>query len=100
MTNDEKDRHVAAAAVHGEAPIIVTFNLRHFRQEHLEPWGVAALHPESFLIEIFRQEQALVMAKLEQQAADRDRSLLQLLNILSATVPGFVSLVSDSISGR
>jgi len=35
MTNDEKDRHVAAAAVYGEAPIILTFNLRHFRPEHL-----------------------------------------------------------------
>src|SRR5713226_9690679 len=35
MTNDEKDRHVAACAVHIGAPIIVTFNLRHFRPEHL-----------------------------------------------------------------
>ncbi len=96
MTNDEKDRHVVAAAVHAEAPIIVTFNLRHFRPEHLEPWGIAVLHPQSFLIEIFRQEQALVMAKLEQQAADRDRTLSQLLNILSATVPAFVSLVDSS----
>jgi predicted nucleic acid-binding protein len=56
MTNDEKDRHVAAAAVHGQAPIIVTLNLRHFRPEHLERWGIRALHPQSFLIEIFRQE--------------------------------------------
>jgi predicted nucleic acid-binding protein len=100
MTNDEKDRHVAAAAVHGEAPIIVTFNLRDFRPEDLEPWGIAALHPQSFLIEIFRQEQALVIAKLEQQAADRGRSLRQLLNILSATVPNFVALVSDAVPGK
>ena len=42
MTNDEQDRHVAAVAVHGEAPIILTLNLRHFRPEHLEPWGVRA----------------------------------------------------------
>jgi hypothetical protein len=100
MTNDEKDRHVVAAAVHGEAPIIVTFNLRHFRRQHLEPWGVTALDPQSFLIEIFRQEQALVLAKLEEQAADRSRSLLQLLTILSGTVPGFVSLVSDAITRK
>jgi hypothetical protein len=100
MRNDEKDRHVAAAAVHGEAPIIVTFNLRHFRPEHLEPWGIAALHPQSFLIEIFRQEQALAMAKLEQQAADRGRTLRQLLNILSATAPDFASLISDAISRK
>jgi hypothetical protein len=100
MTNDEKDRRVAAAAVHGEAAIILTLNLRHFKPEHLVMWGVRALHPESFLIEIFRQEHALVMAKLEQQAADRKRTLRQLLNTLSATVPGFVSLVSDVISRK
>jgi predicted nucleic acid-binding protein len=87
MTNDEKDRHVVAAAVHGEAAILLTLNLRHFKPEHLAAWGVRALHPQSFLIEIFRQEQALVMAKLEQQAADRSRGLRQLLEILNGTVP-------------
>jgi predicted nucleic acid-binding protein len=96
MTNDEKDRHVAAAASHGQAPIVVTFNLRHFSPEHLEPWGIRALHPQLFLIEIFRQEQTLVMTKLEQQAGDRRRSLRQLLDILSATVPDFVALVSGA----
>src|SRR5258708_2945738 len=52
MTNDEKDRHVVAAAAHAESPIIVTLNLRHFRPEHVEPWGICALHPQAFLIEI------------------------------------------------
>lgn len=66
MRNDQKDRHVLAAAVHGKAPLIVTFNLRHFRPEHVEEWGIRALHPQSFLNEIFRQEQSLVMTKLEQ----------------------------------
>ena len=87
-----------AAAVHGQAPIIITFNLRHFRREHLDPWGVRVLHPQSFLIEIFRQEQQAVMAKLEQQAADLRRSVRQLLDILSTTVPDFVSIVSAAIS--
>jgi predicted nucleic acid-binding protein len=100
MTNDEKDRHVVAAAVRGDAAIILTLNLRHFRPEHLAMWGVRALHPQSFLIEIFRQEQAVVMTKLEQQAADRGRSLRQLLDILNATAPDFVSLVSDAISRK
>jgi len=100
MTNDEKDRHVVAAAVHGGAQTIVTLNLRHFRPEHLQPWGVAALHPQSFLIEIFRQEQPLVMEKLKQQAADRSRALRQLLVILSATVPEFAALVSEASRGK
>ena len=34
MANDEKDRHVLAAAAHGQASIIVTLNLRHFRPAH------------------------------------------------------------------
>ena len=80
--------------------IIVTFNLRHFRSEHLEPWGVRALHPEAFLIEIFRQEEAVVTTKLEQQAADRGRSLRKLLAVLNAAVPEFVSVVSAAISGK
>lgn len=100
MANDEKDRHVLAAAVHGEAPIIVTFNLRHFRSEHLEPWGIRALHPDAFLIEILRQEEGVVMAKLEQQAADRGRTLRQLLDILNATVPGFVATILAAISRK
>jgi len=89
---------VLAAAVHGEAPIIVTFNLRHFRSEHLAPFGVRALHPDCFLVEIFRREQALVLEKLKQQAADRGRSLRQLLAILGTTVPGLAAVVAPAIS--
>ena len=98
MTNDEKDRHVVAAAVQGGAAIILTLNLRHFRPEHLAMWGIRPLHPQSFLIEIFRQGQALVLTKLEQQAADRGRSLSQLLNVLGGTVPDFVAIVLAAIS--
>lgn len=94
MKNDEKDRHVAAAAVHGEASIIVTLNLRHFKPEHLTPWGVLAQHPQSFLGEVVRQEEALEMGKLERQAGDRGRSLSQLLDILQGTVPDFFAVVS------
>jgi hypothetical protein len=96
----KKDRHVLAAAVQIEAPIIVTFNLRHFRTEHLAPWGIRALHPQSFLIEIFRQEESAVMMKLEQQCADRRRTLRQLLDILNATVPDFVAIILAAISRK
>jgi hypothetical protein len=74
MTNDQKDRHVVAAAVHGQAPVILTFNLRHFGLEHLEPWAIRPVHPQTFLIDIFRQEEALVLTKLQQQATDRSRN--------------------------
>jgi hypothetical protein len=98
MTNDEKDRHVLAAAVHGEVPVILTFNLRHFRREHLDPWGIRAPHRQSFMIEIFRQEELAVMTKLKQQAADRRRSLRELLDLPSATVPDFGVAVSAAMA--
>lgn len=98
MTNEERDRHVLAAAVHCGASIILTFNLRHFRPEHLAGWGVTAVHPEVFLIELFQQKSAAVRGKLEEQAADRGRSLPALLKILGRTVPGFAALVSAPAS--
>ena len=98
MMNDEKDRHVLAAAVQCGASLIITFNLRHFRSEHVSSWGVVALHPQAFLIEMFRQEREVVLSKLEQQAADRSRSLPDLLDILNGTVPDFVKLVSSAVS--
>ncbi len=94
MPNDPKDRHVLAAAVHDQAPIILTFNLRHFRVEHLYPFGVRALHPDTFLAEIFTPNQALILAKLEQQAADRRRNLRHLLDILHPLVPRFSLLAT------
>ena len=100
MTNDEMDRHVLAAAVHCGAPLIVTFNLRHFRPEHASSWGVVALHPQSFLVGMLQQEPGVVMTKLRQQAADRGRSLRQLFDILNATVPDFVALVSPAEAGQ
>lgn len=39
------------------------------------------------------------MARLEQQAADRNRTLRQLLEILRASVPAFVELISEARAG-
>jgi len=96
IKNDQKDRHVLAAAVKCEASLIVTFNLRDFHLEHLQPWGVRAIHPAQFLIDLYRQEPAALVAKLERQAADRKRTLGELLDILKATVPEFVTALSAS----
>jgi len=54
---------------------------------------VVALHPESFLSALYRRDSAVVVAKLADQAADRNRGLPELLNILAKTVPRFVELI-------
>jgi hypothetical protein len=95
MTNDPKDRHVLAAAVQCSAPIIVTSNLRHFRPEHLNPWGIVALDPDAFLLSLYRQESEIVGAKLKEQPADRRRRLPELLQILKPMAPDFVALISS-----
>ena len=49
VTNDPKDQHVLAAAVHGSAEVILTFNLKDFPEEALAPWDIKAKHPQDYL---------------------------------------------------
>ena len=49
---DADDRHVLAAAIAAQVSVIVTFNLSDFPQAALLPYGVRALHPDAFLIEL------------------------------------------------
>jgi predicted nucleic acid-binding protein len=53
MKNDEKDRHVVAAAVKAGCELIVTYNLKHFREEHLRPLDqMRGIQTNSLLISI------------------------------------------------
>jgi len=70
MTNDPKDRHVAAAAVWAGAAI-ATFNLRHFRPAALAPFSVRALHPDAFLMERYPAHPATLATIVREQAAQR-----------------------------
>ncbi len=46
---DVNDRHVLAAAIKGQAELIVTFNLKDFPKVHLQPLGIGAQHPDEFI---------------------------------------------------
>lgn len=46
---DPDDRHVLAAAILCGADVIVTFNLKDFPQDALNPYGIEAQHPDEFL---------------------------------------------------
>ena len=43
---DPDDRHVLAAAIHGRADCIVTFNLKDFPKSSLSPYRIEAVHPD------------------------------------------------------
>lgn len=50
---DPNDRHVLAAAIHGDAGLIVTFNLADFPPQILAPCGVDVRHPDELFSELF-----------------------------------------------
>jgi predicted nucleic acid-binding protein len=46
---DPDDRHVLAAAIRGQADVIVTRNLRDFPDAALAPYNIEAQHPDKFV---------------------------------------------------
>ena len=69
MTNDEKDRHVLAAAVKVPCEVIVTYNRKHFFENSLRPFGIVAKHPDEFLIDLYHLNGEVVVHELHEQGA-------------------------------
>jgi len=49
---DQDDRHVLAAAMKSGAELIVTFNLKDFPESALAEYGVQAIHPDDFILDV------------------------------------------------
>ena len=58
---DADDCHVVAAAVHGRADAIVTFNLKDFPQDTLRSFHLDAIHPDDFIRSQFDLDEAAVV---------------------------------------
>jgi predicted nucleic acid-binding protein len=98
MLNDEKDRHVLAAAVAGGAEAVVTANLLDFPPEACDPLGVEAVHPDDFLLGLYALVPHLVANAVSEQAADLQappKTLDELLDMLAETVPEFAAAVRE-----
>jgi predicted nucleic acid-binding protein len=100
MTNDPKDRHVAAAAVACQADIILTFNLRHFPRASLSPFGIKAQSPDTFLCNLLAAYPKEIPQILQNQAQEYRKppmTLDELLTILAKQVPRFVKLLRQHL---
>lgn len=97
MTNHEKDRHVLAAAVREKLDIIITFNLRDFKKEHLEKWGISAIHPQDYLITLYEMNPAGVLNRLTDISLKQQQDMESTLIDLGRSLPVFASFVLDQI---
>jgi hypothetical protein len=70
---DADDRHVLAAAIHGGAQVILTFNQRHFPPQSLSAYGITARHPDDFLTTLVAQSSDVVLDALEEMRARKAR---------------------------
>jgi hypothetical protein len=61
MTNHTKDRHVLAAAVHGECDLLLTDNVKDFPVASCAPHGIVVVTADEFLCGLHDQEPALVL---------------------------------------
>lgn len=100
MTNDPKDRHVLAAAVVSGAQLIVTSNLRDFRDEALAPFGIEAQAPDDFLVSLFDLDPDSMLQLIIRQAHDLQnppKTVEELLSILERHAPVFAAHIREKI---
>lgn len=71
---DPADRHVVETALAAGAGVIVTANLRDFPSRALSALGLRAVHPDPFLLELWRTDAAPVAASVH-AAHDRAQAL-------------------------
>ena len=62
---DPNDRHVLAAAIRGQADVIVTMNLRDFPADVVGEFGIEAQHPDEFVLHLLDLAPETVMAAAE-----------------------------------
>lgn len=70
---DPDDRHVLAAAIHGGAKVIVTFNLGDFPATVLVGYDVEAVHPDEFVTRIWDEHPAAVINAVNRHRASLNR---------------------------
>jgi len=72
---DKDDRHVLAAAIIGRCNGVVTANLKNFPEDTLAKFGVEAVHPDEFIVNIIDldQDKALAAAQRHREAMTKTK---------------------------
>jgi len=100
MTNDEKDRHVLAAAIRGGAEVLVTFNVKHFPVSSLEPFDLEVVHPDDFLLDQLDLHHAVTLRALVELVEGYDSPAMTVDDLLRALARAGVPRFSDEARAR
>jgi predicted nucleic acid-binding protein len=93
---DPKDRHVLAAAIHGGASIIVTFNLRDFPADVLAPHGIEAQHPDTFVSALLSEYPHDALAALHEMHLDLKNPPVSMPELLASLARlGLAQMVTE-----
>lgn len=87
---DPDDEHVMAAARAAGAQAIATLNLKDFPAEKLAAFGVEAIHPDEFLLDLIDLHALRIARLVEEQAAalkNPPKTYDEVLDALARTVP-------------
>ena len=82
LTCDPKDRHVLAAAIIGECKAIVTQNTNDFPNTSVEPFGIRAVRPGTFLLDLYHLDRPKMIDCLRRIEARNTRYPQTLQDIL------------------
>ncbi len=101
---DQDDRHVLAAAIHGNAQVILTFNQRHFPKKALAPYGIIAEHPDNFLSALMGRVADEVVSVVEEMRARKTRPPVPwdelLRKIANQRLPKFAEALRNEVPDR
>jgi hypothetical protein len=97
MKNQEKDRHVLAAAIWSKADAIVTANGKDFPRQCLDEFKIERMSPDRFLINQWHLDSESVARKIEDQASSSKKAMPDHLKLLGKMVPGFCELVQSRL---
>jgi len=99
---DPSDRHVVAAAIHADAQLIITKNLRDFPAAALQPWGIEAKHPDTFLTELHLDHPralAEIVREIARAWGSADATPIQVCDRLAVDASGTATLIQASLGG-
>jgi predicted nucleic acid-binding protein len=95
MTCDPKDRHVLAAAVHGDAGVLVTYNIGDFPAKSAQTYDITVVHPDDFLLDQLDLYPGITVAALRAQAGSYRSPAMTIEDLLgrltAAGIPRFAS---------